>query len=242
MDKWLLMALDEPQIWRPFVILSAAVSLDGKLATVGGDTNISTSNDWSRVHRLRMESDAIMVGGGTIRKDDSKLVVDSKKLGAPVSRQPLRVIVSATGNIPLDARAIIHCPEIPTLIAITSHCSTKQEQRLSGVGCQVIQCGNNTFVDLSLLMRILKTEFKVDQLMVEGGGRLNGSMLSLQLIDEIQLAYAPVIAGNGTSIFELSQSIQNFSESPLFEIRTFGRIDDMLWIRFKVHYTKRQLI
>jgi 2,5-diamino-6-(ribosylamino)-4(3H)-pyrimidinone 5'-phosphate reductase len=236
------MALDDPRIWRPFVILSAAVSLDGKLATDGGDAKLSTSNDWSRVHRLRMESDAIMVGGGTIRKDDPKLVVDTKKLGGSVSRQPIRVVVSATGKIPLDARVITHYPEIPTLIAITSHCSTKQKQKLANVGCQVIQCGDNKFVDLSILLRILKIEFKVDRLMVEGGGRLNGSMLSLQLIDEIQLTYAPAIAGNGTSLFELSQSIQNFSESPFFEIITFGRIDDMLWIRFKVHYTKRKLI
>ncbi|MFW9777282.1 MAG: RibD family protein [Candidatus Heimdallarchaeota archaeon] len=236
------MASYKPLKWRPYVILSAAASLDGKLATDAGDTNLSTKNDWKRVHLLRMESDAIMVGGGTIRKDDSKLVVDPKKSGSPISRQPIRVVVSATGNIPLDARVITHDPIVPTLIAVTSNCSARQVKKLEDVGCQVIHCGNERSVDLSLLLSILKTKFMVNRLMLEGGGRLNGSMLSLKLIDELQIAYAPVIAGNGVSLFEFSQSFQDFSESPFFEIITSRRIDDMLWIHFKVHYTPRQLI
>lgn len=227
--------------WRPFVILSAAVSLDGKLATDTGDANLSTGKDWSRVHHLRMESDAIMVGGGTIRKDDSKLLVDKEKLGAPVSRQPLRVVVSATGKIPLDARVITKRPEVPTLIAITAQCPPIQRQKLKDMGCQVIECGNKTLVDLPLLLRFLKTDFKVNHLMIEGGGKLNGSMLSLQLIDEIHMTYAPVIAGFGVPLFELSKPIQRFSESPFFEIIAMERIDDMVWIRMKIHYTPRQL-
>ncbi|MFW9854083.1 MAG: RibD family protein [Candidatus Thorarchaeota archaeon] len=236
------MTSHKPPKWRPYVILSAAASLDGKLATDGGDTKLSTKNDWKRVHLLRLESDAIMVGGETIRQDDSKLVVDPKKLGAPISRQPIRVVVSATGNIPLDARVITHDSAVPTLIAVTSNCSAKHVQKLEDVGCQVIHCGDDRFVDLSLLLRVLKNQFKVNRLMLEGGGRLNGSMLSFKLIDELQIAYAPVIAGNGVSIFEFSQSFQYFSESPFFEIIASRRIDDMLWVDFKVNYTSRQLV
>ena len=61
---------------RPFVILSAAISLDGHLATLKGDTKLSSTNDWIRVHKLRAECDAIMVGGETIRNDDSKLIIN----------------------------------------------------------------------------------------------------------------------------------------------------------------------
>ena len=236
------MASPEPSTWRPFVILSTAVSLDGKLATDTGDTNLSNRKDWNRVHHLRMESDAIMVGGGTIRKDDSKLIVDEEKLGGPASRQPLRVVVSATGNIPLNARVITQFPEVPTLIAITTHCPIKQQQKLEDMGCQVIECGSKTLVDLSLLLKLLKTDFKVNRLMVEGGGKLNGSLLSMRLIDEIQMSYAPVIAGHGVPLFELSHPIRKFSESPFFEIRTIERIDDMFWIRVKIHYAPRELV
>ena len=72
------MNLSKPSEIRPFVFLSAAISLDGNIATINGDTFLSNSDDWIRVHRLRANSDAIMVGSGTIRADNSKLTVNER--------------------------------------------------------------------------------------------------------------------------------------------------------------------
>nr|HDO81345.1 5-amino-6-(5-phosphoribosylamino)uracil reductase [Candidatus Bathyarchaeota archaeon] len=67
---------------KPYVILNAAMSLDGKIATVGGDSEFSDEEDWRRVHRLRAEVDAIMVGVNTVLADDPKLT-------SKVGRSPL---------------------------------------------------------------------------------------------------------------------------------------------------------
>ena len=117
---------------RPFVFLSAAISLDGQIATYEGDTLLSNSKDWQRVHRLRADSDAIMVGSGTVRADDSKLTVNESLIGTKVEKHPIRVVVSSDGKIPLKSRIITHRADISTLIATTSRCSLNQRKKLSG--------------------------------------------------------------------------------------------------------------
>ena len=69
------MALSKERLNRPKIILSAAISLDGQIATLTGDEKLSNAEDWKRVHHLRAINDAIMVGSGTILADDSKLTV-----------------------------------------------------------------------------------------------------------------------------------------------------------------------
>ncbi len=242
MEKLLPMVSSKPPTNRPFVFLSAAISLDGQIASIHGDTRLSNTKDWARVHQLRAESDAIMVGSGTIRTDDSKLTVSEKILGARIKKHPIRIVVSSNGKIPLKARVITYKPDISTLIATTSRCSRNQKQKLENKGCQVIECGEGPLTDLVQLLHILITDYNVKKLMVEGGSRLNGEMLGQQLIDEVHLAIAPVICGQGVPFFTLSRSIPTFSKSPFFEIRKYNKIDDMIWLKMTVHYHSRQLI
>ena len=68
------------EIKRPHVILSAAMTIDGKIATISGDPELSDENDWREVHKLRSQVDAIMVGKGTILKDNPKLHIKYFKL------------------------------------------------------------------------------------------------------------------------------------------------------------------
>lgn len=235
------MNLSKPSEIRPFVFLSAATSLDGQIATINGDTLLSNSDDWIRVHQLRADSDAIMVGSGTIRIDDSKLTVNKNLIGVSMKKHPIRVVVSSNGRIPLKSRIITHRPDILTLIATTSQCSLNQKKKLEKRGCQVIECGNGPLTDLHQLLYILKTDFKVERLMVEGGSRLNGELINEQLIDEIQLALAPVICGQGVPLFSLSNAIPTFSKSPFFEIKTHTKIGDMIWLNMSVHYQPRRI-
>ncbi|MHA2203994.1 MAG: RibD family protein [Candidatus Hodarchaeales archaeon] len=232
----------KPPDTRPFVILSAATSLDGQIATIEGDTLLSNSADWIRVHRLRAESDAIMVGSGTIRADDSKLTVNEGLIGERIEKHPIRVIVSSDGKIPLKSRIITHRPDILTLIATTSQCSINRRIELEKRGCKVIECGKGPLTDLSRLLYILKADFNVEKLMVEGGSRLNGELINQQLIDEIQLAIAPVICGQGVPLFTFSsKNIPTFSKSPFFEIEAYKQINDMIWLKMSVHYNSRKM-
>ncbi|MFX1282226.1 MAG: RibD family protein [Promethearchaeota archaeon] len=226
---------------RPYVFLSAATSLDGYIATIDGDSLLSNSKDWIRVHRLRAESDAIMVGSGTIRADDSKLTINRKLIDISNENNPIRVVVSSKGKIPLNSRVITHRPDILTLIATTSQCSQNQKKLLEEKGCHVIICGDGPLTDLFQLLYTLKKDFHIKKLMVEGGSRLNGEMLNNQLIDEVQLAIAPVICGQGVPLFNLSQEIPSFSKSPFFEIKAHSQIDDMIWLKMSIHYRHRRV-
>jgi riboflavin-specific deaminase-like protein len=235
------MNLSKPSEIRPFVFLSAAISLDGNIATINGDTLLSNSDDWIRVHRLRANSDAIMVGSGTIRADDSKLTVNESLIIGRIEKHPIRVVVSSNGKIPLKSKVITHKPDILTLIATTSQCSLIQRKKLEKRGCQVIECGKGPLTDLHQLLYILKTDFNVEKLMVEGGSHLNGELINQQLIDEIQLAIAPVICGQGVPLFTLSEVIPTFSMSPFFEIEAYSQIDDMIWLKMSVQYHSRHI-
>jgi 2,5-diamino-6-(ribosylamino)-4(3H)-pyrimidinone 5'-phosphate reductase len=236
------MKLPKPSEIRPFVFLSAAISLDGKIATSQGDTLLSNSEDWVRVHRLRADSDAIMVGSGTIRADDSKLAVNESLIGTKIKKHPIRVVVSSDGNIPLKSRIITYKPDILTLIATTSQCPLNQRKKLEKSGCQVVECGKGPLTDLYQLLSLLKTDYNVKKLMVEGGSRLNGELINQQLLDEIQLALAPVISGQGVPLFSLSKPLATFSESPYFEIKTCEKIGDMVWFTISVHYRSRRIL
>ncbi|MHA2243631.1 MAG: RibD family protein [Candidatus Hodarchaeales archaeon] len=231
----------KPPEKRPFVFLSTAISLDGQIATINGDTLLSNLKDWIRVHHLRAQSDAIMVGSGTIRADDSKLTVNEKLVGTNIKNHPIRIVVSSNGKIPLKSRVITHRPEIQTIIATTSQCSRSQKHELEKRGCQVIKCGKGPLTDLPRLLYILKIDFQVEKLMVEGGSRLNGEMLNQKLIDEIHLAIAPVICGQGVPLFNFSNVIPTFSDSPFFEIKKHNKIDDMVYLKMSVHYQPRQM-
>ena len=154
---------------------------------------------------------------------------------------PIRIVVTSTGNIPLNANVITHKPEVPTFIATTSRCSIDQKIRLEQVGCEIIKCGHGPKVDLKELLRKLKTDFNIQTLMVEGGSLLSGAMLSEHLIDQIHLSIAPVIGGTGKPLFSLPFPFAEFKQSPFFEVLTHETIGDMIFVHLIVHYRPRQI-
>jgi 2,5-diamino-6-(ribosylamino)-4(3H)-pyrimidinone 5'-phosphate reductase len=172
---------------KPYVILSAAISVDGKIATRGEDSAYSDEEDWKRVHKLRSEVDAIMVGIHTILVDDSKLT--SKE-----GKSPIRVVVDSDARTPPNARVITVRPEVETIIAVTSIAPPERISNLQKKGAKILVCGEGELVDLKILMEKLYDR-GVKKLMLEGGGNLNWGMISKGLIDEIRIAIAPVIVG-----------------------------------------------
>ncbi len=177
---------------RPYVILNAAMTLDGKIATRTGSSEISGPEDLKRVHQIRKDSDAIMVGINTLLADDPRLTVH--KVSSNPSDNPLRVVVDSKARTPFNARILNK--DAPTIIAVSKKAQlTKVEKLREKV--EVIICGESR-VDLEQLMKKLKVK-GINSLMLEGGSTLNFSMLKYGLIDEIRVCVAPMMVGGKDS-------------------------------------------
>lgn len=171
---------------RPYVILNAAMTLDGKIATVAGDSRISCEADLDRVHRLRAGVDAIMVGVGTVLADDPSLTVRRVK-----GKNPVRVIVDGEARTPLDAKVLDGSAK--TIVAVSKRAKRPKLEKLREAGADVITTGGGE-VNLRKLLRKLRS-LGVRRLLLEGGSTLNWSMLEQRLVDEVWVAVAPRIVG-----------------------------------------------
>jgi diaminohydroxyphosphoribosylaminopyrimidine deaminase/5-amino-6-(5-phosphoribosylamino)uracil reductase len=180
---------------RPFVILKAAASLDGKVATRSGDSRwISSEVSRNYVHRLRQAMDAVMVGIGTVLKDDPLLTV--RLPGGKKPRQPLRVIVDSRLRIPLHSQLVRTAREYPTLVAATQAASLSRRQRLAAANVEVAIIAKDVRGHVSLrgLMKELARRGVVS-LLLEGGSTLNASALKERVVDRVLFFLAPKIIG-----------------------------------------------
>ena len=175
---------------RPYVIINCASSLDGRIALVGKKPlKISNEEDMARVHKLRNECDAILVGIGTVLADDPKLTVKEKYVEK--AKNPLRVVLDA--NLKTPENAEVMKGNAKTLIVTTS-----EEFKRGNV--EAIKCGEGKKVDLKKLMAILY-ERGIRKLMVEGGSTVIGEFLKKGMVDEMLIFYAPIFIGeNAPSI------------------------------------------
>jgi diaminohydroxyphosphoribosylaminopyrimidine deaminase/5-amino-6-(5-phosphoribosylamino)uracil reductase len=179
----------------PFVTLKAAASLDGKVATRSGDSRwISSEVSRNYVHRLRQAVDAVMVGIGTVLKDDPLLTV--RLPGGKRSHQPLRVIVDSRLRIPLHSQLVRTAGQHPTLVATTRAASSSRMQRLArtNVEVSIIAKDARGHVSLKGLMKELALRGVVSVL-VEGGSTLNASALRERVVDRLLFFLAPKIIG-----------------------------------------------
>ena len=176
----------------PFVTSKFAMSLDGKIADRTGRSKWITGEPArARAHELRAESDAILVGIGTIVADDPRLSVRDPA-GRPIGRQPLRVVVDSRGEVPLDSA--VTSDEGRTLIACTDMGESKRSKLASrGVEVEVLP-GHEGRVDLAALLRLLGSR-GVTSILVEGGGQVSGSFFDGGLVDRVAAFIAPVIVG-----------------------------------------------
>jgi len=182
---------------RPYVFVNVAMSADGKLSTrERRQVKISGADDFRRVDRIKAESDAIMVGIGTVLADDPSLTVKDPALkAARVARgqdeNPVRVVVDSRGRTPIEA-AILNKGPGRRIIAVAGEASGNDLERLSEKG-EVIAVGGDS-VDLTALLEALYTR-GVRRLMVEGGGTLIWSLIAADLVDEIQTFIGNMVIG-----------------------------------------------
>lgn len=176
---------------RPAVWVNCAASLDGRLALAGGlRARFSSTEDLVRVQKLRANADAILVGVGTVVKDDPSLRVHWELLGEPPGRNPTRVIVDASGRTPEKARVLDGTA--PTILA-----TSERAHRTFPPTVHTIVAGK-TEVDFAELFPLLH-ELGIRRLMVEGGAEILSSVLRARLFDRFTIYYAPVIVGGATA-------------------------------------------
>ena len=178
---------------RPKVILSAAMTLDGKIATKTGDSKLSSIQDKVRIHKLRSKVDAILVGSNTIKRDDPLLTVRHTE-----GKNPLRIILDSKANIDQKSQIIKTCKKIPTLIAISKKASKKNIDKLKKYPLEIIITGNK-LVNIKNLLRILSKK-KIKTLLVEGGGTVNWEFVKQGLVDEIIITITPYLIGGKNAI------------------------------------------
>ncbi len=207
----------------PYVTMKTACSLDGKIASRTGDSKW-ISNDASRqlVHTMRHQHQAIMVGIETVIADNPSL---SARLSVP-SLQPIRIIVDSQLRIPNEATVVKTSIANRTIILTTELASSQRKSELEARGLEVIRCGTGPHVNLEQAMQELG-KLEINSVLLEGGGRLNGSMLEAGLIDHIYLFYAPLFIGGkdapGALVFD---GIANISEAIRLEEMNLQQIDN----------------
>lgn len=178
----------------PFVTVKYAQTLDGRIATKTGDSKwISSEASLKFAHQLRAENDAILVGLGTVLKDDPQLNVRLVR-----GRNPLRVIVDSGLNIPLKAKVLTDISVAPTLIATVKKDSDPAFRKLAASGVDIITVGADEKgrVDLKKLFKALAKR-KISSILVEGGAQIITSVLKNNLADRLVTVIAPKIIGRG---------------------------------------------
>ena len=178
--------------FRPHIIFSAAITLDGKLATRTGDSKLSSRADKNRVHKLRSKVDAILIGKNTAKLDDPLLSVHGVK-----KKNPIRVILDSDATIKNNSRILRTSSKIPTIIVVGQISNKKNLRRLEKFPVQIIICGKQR-INIKKLISLLGKQ-GIKKILVEGGGEANWSFVKENLVDEAIITITPYLIGGITA-------------------------------------------
>ncbi|KPJ49120.1 hypothetical protein AMJ40_06290 [candidate division TA06 bacterium DG_26] len=175
---------------EPFVLLKAAISLDGMIADSRGNSRwISCEESRRIVHRLRREVDAVLVGIGTVLRDDPELTVRLIR----TRRNPKRIILDTSLRVPRDAKVL---DEKAHTIIVTAALDEETEE-LKQMGKEVWHVGTDgREIDLRDFLHKAASE-GITSILVEGGGDIYSSFLRQKLVDKLCLFIAPKLLGEG---------------------------------------------
>jgi 2,5-diamino-6-(ribosylamino)-4(3H)-pyrimidinone 5'-phosphate reductase len=217
------------------VVVNAAMSADGKLSTREREqVAISGPEDFDRVDRLRAESDAVMVGVGTVTADDPSLTVDDpdrraarEERGAPAN--PARVVADSRVRTPPDATVLDD--RAHTYLLVSQAAPPDFVEQMEDAGATVIATGEDR---VELVTALAKLEGDgVDQLMVEGGGELIFSLFEAGLVDELSVYVGSSIIG-GRDAPTLADGNGFVDSFPELELTGVERLEDGVLLRWTV--------
>lgn len=180
---------------EPFVLLKIAQSIDGKIATAKGESKwITGGKAREHVHKLRHELDALLVGIGTVKKDNPSL--DCRVKGG---QNPYRIIVDSSLQIPVNSK-VLKYTDNKTIVATTDKAAPEKINRLTKHGVKVLVITSKQGrVDLKQLMKQLG-KLNIISVMIEGGSSISAAALSSKIVDKVMFFVAPKIIG-GTDAY-----------------------------------------
>ncbi|WP_375775039.1 bifunctional diaminohydroxyphosphoribosylaminopyrimidine deaminase/5-amino-6-(5-phosphoribosylamino)uracil reductase RibD [Bradyrhizobium sp. ma5] len=210
---------------RPHVILKLAVSADDKIAA-GGHKPVAITGEAARtrVHLLRAQSDAILIGIGTVRADDPMLTC---RLPGMAARSPVRVVLDRALRIAGDSRLVHSARETPLWVMTSDLAEAPAAMMLGAAGAEVIRVASSAQpgLDLPAVLHAL-AEKGITRLMVEGGARVANSFVAAGLVDEIWLLRGPEpIGADGVPALD-AMPLDAITQSPGFKVRASETFDN----------------
>ncbi len=215
---------------RPYVTLKLAQTVDGRIATLTGESKWITSKASRKyAHRLRAQATAVLVGINTVLKDDPALTVRH----IPFPRNPLRVVIDPELEVPMNAK-VLNTAEAPTLIVFSKRNPSKEEELIKA-GIKLLHMEE---ISVSALLEELH-ELEVVHLLVEGGAFTVTNFLKEGFWDRLIIFQAPKIMGEGISIGDLG--IRSMEEVVKLKLRNELRLGDDRVFEFVPYSEKRGL-
>lgn len=170
------------------VTLKVATSIDGRIALADGTSQwITGSESRARVHQMRAEHDAILVGIGTVLADDPLLT--ARTLPLP-KEQPIRIVADSQGRTPVGSRLVQSVASGRVIVATAG----QRQDILSASGVEIWPCGNGTRMDVQTLLNMAEVA-GVKKLFLEGGGTLAAAFIRAGFVDAIHWFRAPILIG-----------------------------------------------
>jgi diaminohydroxyphosphoribosylaminopyrimidine deaminase / 5-amino-6-(5-phosphoribosylamino)uracil reductase len=218
---------------RPLVTLKLATSLDGRIATSGGESQwITGPRARERGHALRAAHDAIMVGTATVLADDPQLTCRLPGLG---HRSPLRVVLDRHLRIPCWVGVIAHARQTPTWVLTLRSADAARRAPLLAAGVTLIDVDpdSENRIDLVAALAALG-ERGVTRLLIEGGARLAAELLRARLVDRLAWFHAPLLIGGDGTPAVAALGLDRLADAPGFERLSVARVGDDTLTTFRV--------
>ncbi len=209
------------------VTLKLATSLDARIATSAGESRwITGEAARAEVHKMRAASDAIVIGVGTARSDDPTLTARIEPM--PV-RQPVRVVLDSTFSLSPASRLIATLDQAPLLVVGLESAPAERRAAVEAAGAQTaVTPATNEGVDVRAALALL-TQWGVERVLVEGGGRVAASLVKAGLVDRIEWMRAPILIGEEGRPALGGMALTQLSSAPRFQRVAVRELGPDLW-------------
>ena len=208
------------------IILSAAISIDGKIATRSGDSKLSSKRDLIRLHKLRSQVDAIIIGKNTVNKDDPLLTVRYSK-----GKNPIRIILDSHGTISNKSKILQTSNKVKTIIVVSKKITKKNLQKLKKFSVEIMIVGENQ-VNIKSLIKILSKR-KIKTILLEGGGTINWEFIKNNLVDEFFITITPFILGGKDAITLVQgKGFDKITKSQKLRLNVIKRLENDLFLLY----------
>jgi 2,5-diamino-6-(ribosylamino)-4(3H)-pyrimidinone 5'-phosphate reductase len=205
--------MDKENFRKPYLIIFSTMTIDGRIASKTWFSNLSCPKDLERLHKLRAETGAVMIGAETVIKDNPSLRLKYFK-----GDDPYKIIIDGLLRVPTSARVFTINPE-KTILFTSKFADKEKIKALKEKGVRIFHQFESSILDLREVLNKLY-ELSINKVMVEGGGILNWNLLSSKLVNELRVTISPYVFGKGRSIFD-GEGYATTSESPKFELKSY---------------------